>query len=136
MKVIITSVIYGIRYISFNHRVSDFISTLVEELKNDYDWFLDITQYCGQIQGVLNTDDINVGIEVAKKINYKNTTNMVSVGEVKIDHNDTYTLNTGTNMSKGFIEPGRLLDKFVIEKKFGIYDFNNKKWITSYEYEK
>ena len=136
MRVIITSVIYDIKHISFNNRVPDHVAELVEYLKNNYDWYLDITQYGGQIQGVLNTDDINVGIEVAKKINYKNTTTMVSVGKVEIDYNDKYTLNPGTNMSKGFIEPGRLLDKFSMEKKFGIYNFNDKKWIISYEYEK
>lgn len=120
-KVIITSIIYDFR--SFSFHVSKNISVLVEEIRNKYDWFLEIKQYGGTIQAVLNTNDINVGLEVAKMINkqYEKSTTMVSVGEVEIDERYPDTKIVGQNNSKGFWGPGKRLDELVKKKKMGIF---------------
>lgn len=132
MKVIITSITQRFKYIGIDLPMTRFIRKLVEKLKLEYDWFLEVKSYGGTIQGVLNTDNIDVGFQVATKIlsQDKETTIMVSVGEVDIDEKYPHTKIVGQNNSEGFVEPGRLLDKLVKEKKTGIYNFEKKDWHT------
>lgn len=87
MKVIITSITQRFKYIGIDLPMTRFIRKLVEKLKLEYDWFLEVKSYGGTIQGVLNTDNIDVGFQVATEIlsQDKETTIMVSVGEVDID---------------------------------------------------
>jgi len=131
MKVIITSVTQRFKYIGIDLPMTQFISNLVKKLKLEYDWFLEVKSYGGTIQGVLNTDNIDIGLQVATEIlsQDEKTTIMVSVGEVEINDKYPHTKIVGQNNSEGFVEPGRLLDKFVKERKVGIYNFEEKRWL-------
>jgi len=129
MKVILTAVISKYKYIGINDNSTKHINILIESLLDEYDWYLDVTQFGGTIQGVLNTDDITAGIDAANEIIDfdQETTIVVSVGEVNIV-DSPFSKNVGTNRSIGFIKHGRHLDKLVEDDKFGVYDFTNQCW--------
>ena len=130
MKVIITSIQHKYKYIMCNITLTQATFNLVQKLKKEYDWFLEVVADGSTIQGVLDTDDLDVGIDIAYKILDLDpiTTVMLSVGDVIKDSKNKFSMSVRTNHSKAFVNPGRLLDNLVKEDETpGIFylDENN-----------
>jgi predicted Ser/Thr protein kinase len=131
-RVIITAFYYDYHY-KPNKLLPKHIHDFVYDLKQKYKWALTVVQSGDITQGVLETDDINIGVNIANEIynRYKYTVTVVSVGEIEIDDSPLFSAGSlrnssrgrdvNANCSKGLVENGRYLDTLIEKKEIGIF---------------
>jgi len=121
-RILITSVTHNLMYVGINTEFTRHISKLVEELKRDYDWFIEVKAFGGTIQGVLNSDNKELAEEVGQDIMYVDTNSTIMISDTDVKRMDMFN-HIGEYSHPDFVAPGRLLDKLVRVESAGIYDF-------------
>jgi len=129
MNIAITTNVHKWQYIGINIPITFTVFELVEELKKDYEWRLDVGAFGGTIQGILETDNLDVAIEIGQRILDLEEETTIMINNCDIDNETIISNNVGENPLKCMINPGRLLDDFVRNGDAGIYIFEEKKFL-------